>query len=82
MIKEILRLYEQDESIRNLYVSISNREIFISQDKKSSHLINIRSMTKSIVSLLIGIALKKELYKVSRILRLITSYLLLLVIYL
>ncbi|MFD2042965.1 serine hydrolase domain-containing protein [Ornithinibacillus salinisoli] len=63
MIKEILRLYEQDESIHNLYVSISNREIFSSQDKKSSHLINIRSMTKSIVSLLIGIALKKEFIK-------------------
>jgi CubicO group peptidase (beta-lactamase class C family) len=63
MIKEILRLYERDESIHNLYVSISNREIFSSQDKKSSHLINIRSMTKSIVSLLIGIALKKEFIK-------------------
>lgn len=63
MIKEILRLYEQDESIHNLYVSISNREIFSSQDKKSSHLINMRSMTKSIVSLLIGIALKKEFIK-------------------
>ncbi|QUG41908.1 serine hydrolase [Psychrobacillus sp. INOP01] len=63
MIKEILRLYERDESIHNLYVSISNREIFSSQDKKSSHLINIRSMTKSIVSLLIGIAIKKEFIK-------------------
>ena len=63
MIKEILRLYERDESIHNLYVSISNREIFSSQNKKSSHLINIRSMTKSIVSLLIGIAIKKEFIK-------------------
>ena len=60
MIKEILRLYEQNESIHNLYVSISNEEIFRSQNKKISHLIDIRSMTKSIVSLLIGIALKKE----------------------
>ena len=58
MIKEILRLFEQDESIHNLYVSSSNKEIFSSQ--KSSHLIDIRSMTKSIVSLLIGIALRKE----------------------
>ncbi|GIN88246.1 6-aminohexanoate-dimer hydrolase [Heyndrickxia sporothermodurans] len=63
MIKVIRRLYERDESIHNLYVSISNRQIFSSQDKKSSHLINIRSMTKSIVSLLIGIALKKEFIK-------------------
>ncbi|MFJ8064072.1 serine hydrolase domain-containing protein [Psychrobacillus sp. NPDC096426] len=63
MIKEIFRLYEQNESIHNLYVSKSNREIFSSQDKKSSHLINIRSMTKSIVSLLIGIALKKGFIK-------------------
>lgn len=63
MIKEILRLYERDDSIDNLYVSISNREIFSSQDKKRSHLINIRSMTKSIVSLLIGIAIKKEFIK-------------------
>ena len=60
MIKEILKLYEQNESIHNLYVSISNEEIFRSQNKKVSHLIDIRSMTKSIVSLLTGIALKKE----------------------
>lgn len=63
MTKEILRLYERDESIHNLFVSISNREIFSSWDKKSTHLINIRSMTKSIVSLLIGIALKKHFIK-------------------
>jgi CubicO group peptidase (beta-lactamase class C family) len=61
--EEILRLYERDESIHNLYVSISNIEIFNSQKKNISHLINIRSMTKSIVSLLIGIALKKEYIK-------------------
>lgn len=60
MNKEILELYERDESIHNLYVSILNREIISLHDKKSAHLINIRSMTKSIVSLLIGIALKKE----------------------
>ncbi len=58
--KEILDIYERNESIHNLYVSILNREIISLHDKKSAHLINIRSMTKSIVSLLIGIALKKE----------------------
>jgi len=60
MNKEILRLYERNESIHNLYVSKSNKEIFKSQNEKSPNLIDVRSMTKSIVSLLIGIALKKE----------------------
>ncbi|MEH7236870.1 serine hydrolase domain-containing protein [Bacillus sp. JJ1562] len=42
---------------------MSNREIYCSQDKERTRLINIRSMTKSIVSLLIGIALKNECVK-------------------
>nr|WP_255723463.1 serine hydrolase [Sporosarcina sp. ACRSL] len=61
--KEILKLYKQDESIHTLYVSKSNREVVRFQNKKNPHLINIRSMTKSIVSLLIGIALQKEFIK-------------------
>jgi CubicO group peptidase (beta-lactamase class C family) len=61
--KRILKLYEQNESIHSLYVSISNQEIFNSQQKNVSNLINIRSMTKSIVSLLIGIALKEKYIK-------------------
>jgi CubicO group peptidase (beta-lactamase class C family) len=63
MTEEILRLYEQNESIHNLYVSKRKEEIFNSQRKNNSHLINIRSMTKSIVSLLIGIALKEKYIK-------------------
>jgi CubicO group peptidase (beta-lactamase class C family) len=61
--EEILRLYEQNGSILNLYVSISNKEIFNSQQKNVSNLKNIRSITKSIVSLLIGIALKEKYIK-------------------
>ena len=60
MSKAILRLYERDKSVHNLYVSITHKEIFNSQKKNFSQLINIHSMTKSIVSLLIGIALKEE----------------------
>ncbi|MEH7226697.1 serine hydrolase [Bacillus sp. JJ1566] len=60
MIKGIHRLYVQDDSIHNVYVAISNRGIYCSQGDKGPRLINIRSMTKSIVSLLIGIALKQE----------------------
>ncbi|GGA48785.1 serine hydrolase domain-containing protein [Psychrobacillus lasiicapitis] len=63
MSEAILRLYEQNDSIQNLYVSVSNKEIFNSQQKSVSKLINIRSMTKSIVSLLIGIAFKEEYIK-------------------
>ncbi|MDI2588512.1 serine hydrolase [Psychrobacillus sp. NEAU-3TGS] len=60
MSEAILRLYEQSDSIHNLYVSVSNKEIFNTQQKNVSKLINIRSMTKSIVSLLIGIAFKEK----------------------
>lgn len=60
MNRAILNLYDQNDSIQNLYVSISNKEIINFQQKKASNLINIRSMTKSIVSLLIGIALKEN----------------------
>jgi len=60
MNEEILRLYERDPSINNLYVSIRNNEIFNSQKNNVSQLINTHSMTKSIVSLMIGIALKEE----------------------
>jgi CubicO group peptidase (beta-lactamase class C family) len=60
MNDKILRLYDQNESIHNLYVSKKNEEVFNSQRKGNSHLINIRSITKSIISLLIGIALKEK----------------------
>ncbi|WP_026906858.1 serine hydrolase domain-containing protein [Paucisalibacillus globulus] len=63
MSKYILRSYEQNKSIHNLYVSISNKEVINSQQTNVSDLINIRSMTKSIVSLLIGIALKEGYIK-------------------
>lgn len=59
MNEEIHRLFEQNPSINNLYVSIRNNEIFNSQKKNFSQLINIHSMTKSIVSLLIGVALQE-----------------------
>ena len=60
MNEEILKLYVREPSIDNLYVSITNNELFNSQKKNFSQLINIHSMTKSIVSLLIGIAIKEE----------------------
>lgn len=63
MNEAILRLYEQNESIHNLYVSVSNKDLFNSQQKDVFNTINLRSMTKSIVSLLIGIALKEEYIK-------------------
>lgn len=63
MNRAILNLYDQNDSIQNLYVSISNKEIINFQQKKASNLINIRSMTKSIVSLLIGISLKENYIK-------------------
>lgn len=63
MSEAIRILYEQHDSIHNLHVSVSNKEIFNSQQSNASNLINIRSMTKSIVSLLIGIALKEKYIK-------------------
>lgn len=63
MSEAIRMLYEQHDSIHNLHVSVSNKEIFNSQQTNASNLINIRSMTKSIVSLLIGIALKEKYIK-------------------
>lgn len=63
MNEEILRLYKKNESIHNLYVSKCGVEIINLQRKGNSDLINIRSMTKSIISLLIGIALKEKYIK-------------------
>ncbi|CAI9395617.1 hypothetical protein BACSP_04177 [Bacillus sp. T2.9-1] len=56
----IHRLQEKHQYCGQMYIFKGSEEIFHTQNNDFLKLINIRSMTKSIISLLIGIALKEK----------------------
>ncbi|WP_400241491.1 hypothetical protein AB3U99_12710 [Niallia sp. JL1B1071] len=59
----IHRLQEKHQHSGQMYIFKGSEEIFHAQNSDTLNLVDIRSMTKSILSLLIGIALKEKSFQ-------------------